>query len=51
MRFVFTSIYSLRVPQNEFSVSDFTLDKPHCIKDGEYQGELVGQIKFKLGAK
>ena len=36
-------------PQNEFSVSDFTLDKPHCIKDGEYQGELVGQIKFNSG--
>ena len=33
-------------PQNEFSVSNFTLDKPHCIKDGEYQGELVGQIRF-----
>ena len=36
-------------PQEEFSVSDFTLDKPHCIKDGEYQGELVGQIKFSSG--
>ena len=36
-------------PQDEFSVSDFTLDKPHCIKDGEYQGELVGQIKFSSG--
>ena len=36
-------------PQNEFSVSNFTLDKPHCIKDGEYQGELIGQIKFNSG--
>ena len=36
-------------PQDEFSVSDFTLDKPHCIQDGEYQGELVGQIKFNSG--
>ncbi len=36
-------------PQDEFAVSDFTLDKPHCIKDGEYQGELVGQIRFNSG--
>lgn len=36
-------------PQDEFSISDFTLDKPHCIKDGEYQGKLVGQIKFNSG--
>ena len=36
-------------PQNEFSVSNFTLDKPHCIKDDEYQGKLIGQIKFNSG--
>ncbi len=36
-------------PQSEFSVSEFSLDKPSCIEDGEYQGELAGHIKFNSG--
>ncbi len=34
------------LPQEEFSLSEYTLDAPSCIKNGEYQGELAGYIKF-----
>ena len=34
------------LPQTEFSVSEFTLDSPCRTENGEYQGELAGQIKF-----
>ena len=33
-------------PKSEFSVSKFALDPPRSIENGEYQGELSGQIKF-----
>ena len=36
-------------PPGEFSVSEFALDKPQCIENGEYQEELPGQIKFNSG--
>ena len=36
-------------PKSEFSVSKFALDPPRCIENGEYQGELTGQIKFNSG--
>ena len=36
-------------PQSEFSVSEFALDPPCCTENGEYQGELAGQIKFNSG--
>ena len=36
-------------PQSEFSASDFALDPPCCTENGEYQGELAGQIKFNSG--
>ena len=36
-------------PQNEFSVSEFILEKPQCIENGEYEGELEGHIKFNSG--
>ena len=36
-------------PPGEFSVSEFALDPPHCIENGEYQGELPGYIKFNSG--
>lgn len=36
-------------PQNEFSVSEFALEKPPCIENGEYEGILEGQIKFNTG--
>jgi len=35
-------------PQNAFSVSEFVLAPPHCIKNDEYCGELVGQIVFNF---
>ena len=34
------------LPQEEFSLSEYTLDAPSCMKNGEYQGELAGHIKF-----
>ena len=34
------------LPQTEFSVSEFALNLPHRTENGEYQGELEGQIKF-----
>ena len=36
-------------PSSEFSVSEFVLEPPNCIENGEYQGELAGQIKFNSG--
>ena len=36
-------------PKSEFSVSEFILDPPCCTENGEYQGELPGQIKFNSG--
>ena len=34
-------------PRSEYSVSEFALVRPRCIENGEYQGELPGNIKFK----
>ena len=34
------------LPQSEFSLSEYTLSAPSCTENGEYQGELAGQIKF-----
>jgi hypothetical protein len=36
-------------PPSEFSVSEYALAPPHCIENGEYQGELTGHIKFNSG--
>lgn len=36
-------------PSSEFAVSEYLLDPPHLIKNDEYEGELVGQIKFNSG--
>jgi len=36
-------------PPSAFSVSEFTLDRPRCIENGEYHGELAGQIIFNSG--
>ena len=33
-------------PTEEFSVSDFAMDKPHSTEDLEYEGELSGHIRF-----
>lgn len=36
-------------PRNEFSVSEFAMERPRSFEDDEYQGELGGQIKFNSG--
>lgn len=36
-------------PSGVFSISDFILNKPRCIKNGEYNGELDGNIIFRSG--
>jgi hypothetical protein len=34
-------------PSTEYSISDFALPKPSCVKDSEYDGELTGQMSFR----
>lgn len=36
-------------PSSAFSVSEFILNPPRCIDNGEYHGELAGQIIFHSG--
>lgn len=36
-------------PSSEFAVSKLALSKPNIIRNEEYEGELVGQIKFNSG--
>ena len=36
-------------PASVFSVSEFILERPSCIENNEYRGELMGQIIFNSG--
>ena len=36
-------------PMDEYNLSDFVLDKPHLIEDGQYEGKLEGNVRFMSG--
>ena len=36
-------------PESEYVISEFTLEHPQRLEEGEYQGEIPGTIKFNSG--